>query len=302
MAKYLDYDGLLYFYTKLKDLFAGKVDKVEGKGLSTNDYTTAEKTKLDGIASGAEVNQNAFGKIIVGTTALEADSKVDTLTVSAGANITLTPNAANDTFTIAAKNTTYAEATTTAAGLLSAADKTKLDGVATGATANTGTITGVSANGTSVATSGVANIPAATTSKYGVTQLSSATNSTSTSLAATASAVKAAYDLAASKAAKTNATTAAAGLMSAADKTKLDGFGDASNYALKSDITAMYKYKGSVATVADLPATNNTAGDVYNVEATGMNYAWTGKDWDALGQLLDIGTVSNTDIDTIVAS
>lgn len=59
-----------------------------------------------------------------------------------------------------------------------------------------GTITGVSANGTSVATSGVANIPAASTSAYGVTKLSSATNSTSTSLAATASAVKAAYDLA----------------------------------------------------------------------------------------------------------
>lgn len=59
-----------------------------------------------------------------------------------------------------------------------------------------GTITGVSANGTSVATSGVANIPAATTSKYGVTKLSSATNSTSTTLAATSSAVKAAYDLA----------------------------------------------------------------------------------------------------------
>lgn len=59
-----------------------------------------------------------------------------------------------------------------------------------------GTITGVSANGTSIATSGVANIPAASTSAYGVTKLSSATNSTSTSLAATASAVKAAYDLA----------------------------------------------------------------------------------------------------------
>lgn len=59
-----------------------------------------------------------------------------------------------------------------------------------------GTITGVSANGTSVATSGVANIPAASTSKYGVTKLSSSTSSTSTTLAATASAVKAAYDLA----------------------------------------------------------------------------------------------------------
>ena len=59
-----------------------------------------------------------------------------------------------------------------------------------------GTITGVSANGTSVATSGVANIPAASTSVYGVTKLSSSTSSTSTAMAATASAVKAAYDLA----------------------------------------------------------------------------------------------------------
>ena len=36
-----------------------KVDKVDGKGLSTNDYTTAEKEKLAGIASGAEANVNA---------------------------------------------------------------------------------------------------------------------------------------------------------------------------------------------------------------------------------------------------
>lgn len=63
-------------------------------------------------------------------------------------------------------------------------------------TTSNGTITEVKANGTSVATSGVANIPAASTSKYGVTKLSSSTSSTSTSLAATASAVKSAYDLA----------------------------------------------------------------------------------------------------------
>jgi hypothetical protein len=36
-----------------------KVDKVTGKGLSTEDYTTAEKSKLAGIAEGAEVNVNA---------------------------------------------------------------------------------------------------------------------------------------------------------------------------------------------------------------------------------------------------
>ena len=65
-----------------------------------------------------------------------------------------------------------------------------------GGSGGSGTITGVSANGTSVATSGVANIPAATTSKYGVTKLSDATNSSSVVLAATANAVKKAYDLA----------------------------------------------------------------------------------------------------------
>jgi hypothetical protein len=51
--KYLDYDGLLYFWQKLKNKF---VAKETGKGLSTNDFTTALKNKLDGIASGAEVN------------------------------------------------------------------------------------------------------------------------------------------------------------------------------------------------------------------------------------------------------
>lgn len=37
-------------------LESGKVDKVTGKGLSTNDFTDALKTKLDGIETGAQVN------------------------------------------------------------------------------------------------------------------------------------------------------------------------------------------------------------------------------------------------------
>lgn len=43
-------------WDKIKTALSGKVDKVSGKGLSTNDYTTTEKNKLAGIASGAEVN------------------------------------------------------------------------------------------------------------------------------------------------------------------------------------------------------------------------------------------------------
>lgn len=51
--KFLDKSGLTYFWSKLKDLFSGKVDKETGKGLSSNDYTTSEKTKLNGIETGA---------------------------------------------------------------------------------------------------------------------------------------------------------------------------------------------------------------------------------------------------------
>lgn len=40
------------YLTEHQDI-SGKVDKVSGKGLSTNDYTTAEKTKLAGIAENA---------------------------------------------------------------------------------------------------------------------------------------------------------------------------------------------------------------------------------------------------------
>ena len=51
--KYLDENGLLYFWSKIKAAF---VQKDGDKVLSTNDYTTAEKNKLAGIAAGAQVN------------------------------------------------------------------------------------------------------------------------------------------------------------------------------------------------------------------------------------------------------
>lgn len=45
-----------YNKTEVNTLLNNKVDKVAGKGLSTNDYTNEEKTKLAGIEAGAEVN------------------------------------------------------------------------------------------------------------------------------------------------------------------------------------------------------------------------------------------------------
>lgn len=47
--KYLDNNGLSYLIQKIKIWLSNKVDKVDGKGLSTNDYTTTEKEKLAGL-------------------------------------------------------------------------------------------------------------------------------------------------------------------------------------------------------------------------------------------------------------
>lgn len=51
MAHYLEENGLTYLWSKIKTLVGSKVDKVDGKGLSTNDYTTTEKNKLAGLSN-----------------------------------------------------------------------------------------------------------------------------------------------------------------------------------------------------------------------------------------------------------
>lgn len=72
--------------------------------------------------------------------------------------------------------------------------------------------------------------------------------------------------------------------------------------AINTAVSTVYKYKGSVAAVSNLPTSGNTVGDVWNVTATGMNYVWTGSEWDALGSELTVEAITNTEIDTIVAS
>lgn len=85
---------------------SNKVDKQVGKGLSTNDYTTDEKNKLAGIASGAEVNvQSDWNQ-----TDINSDAYIKNKPVAV---------------------------TTSKDGFMSAADKTKLDGIAQGANAYT---------------------------------------------------------------------------------------------------------------------------------------------------------------------
>lgn len=103
---------------------SGKVDKVAGKGLSTNDYTTAEKTKLAGIAEGA--NKYVHPSYTAKTSGLYKVTVDATGHVSAVAAVTKGDITA---LGIPGQDTTYPEATTATAGLMSAADKSKLDGM-----------------------------------------------------------------------------------------------------------------------------------------------------------------------------
>lgn len=67
----------------------------------TNGLMTADdKKKLNGIASGAEVNQNAFSNVKVGSTTVAADTKTDTLEIVAGGATTIKADSTNDKITI----------------------------------------------------------------------------------------------------------------------------------------------------------------------------------------------------------
>ena len=80
---------------------ANASDLTSHTGNTTVHITASERTKWNS----AEANQNAFSNITVGSTTIAADSETDTLTLVAGTNVTITPDATNDKITIAATNT-----------------------------------------------------------------------------------------------------------------------------------------------------------------------------------------------------
>lgn len=61
---------------------AGKVDKVSGKQLSTNDYTTTEKNKLNGIEAGAQVNK--IETVVVNGVTASISGKQASVTIPVG--------------------------------------------------------------------------------------------------------------------------------------------------------------------------------------------------------------------------
>lgn len=92
-----------------------------------------------------------------------------------------------------------------------------------------------------------------------------------------------------------------------ADKTQLNNYVTTATanttYAKKSDITNIYKFKGTKTNYADLPTTNRVTGDVWNITnadaehgiKAGDNVAWNGTAWDNLSGTVDLSAYATKD-------
>lgn len=232
--------------------------------------STADKTKLDGIESGAQKNANAFGTVLVG----DASHKYDAGSVGAAVTFKAKGDATVELVNpgqvvIGAKS--YSKFTSSSDGLVPAAsvDGDVLTqngwGILTLEQSEDATLgRGIDLTLDDVPIGGV-NIPYASTSVNGLLK-------------------KEMYS-------------------------KLEGLPTGTyisdTYAKKTDIAGMYQYKGSVADASKLPTTGQKAGDVYNIESSsvyggaGMNVAWDGSKWDPLGEIFTITSITNAEIDAI---
>ena len=195
--------------------------------------SAADKKKLDGVAEGA----NAYTHPSYTAKA----SGLYKVTVDATGHVSGATAAVKNDITalgIPGQDTTYSAATQSAAGLMSAADKKKLDGVATGANAYTHPAYTAKTSGLyKITVDGTGHVSgAAAVTKNDITALGIPAQDTNTTYSP--------------------ATQSANGLMSAADKKKLDGIAENANaYSLP---TASSSQKGGVKIGSGLSMSGDT--------------------------------------------
>lgn len=294
---YLDKTGLALVWEKIKNALSGKVDKVDGKGLSTNDYTSDEKTKLANIAAGAQVNvlegiqkngtnvtiTNKIANISVptATSDLTNDSGfITTADIPEGAAAsTTTPHmdgtaAVGTELAFARGDHTHPTDTSRA----SASDLTALDGrvedletaVGSGGSVDSKIATAIQGLDSSVTATSNQAISAVTITDGKITASSKVTIPTNN-----------------------NQLTNGAGYQTASDVST----------AINNALSAAMTYKGTKATVDALPTTGNKTGDVWHVTADGGEYAWSGTVWEELGSVMDLSDyVEDTDLVAITST
>lgn len=385
---YLDNNGVTYLWNKIKGLFNKGITNlsVSGKTITftkgdgtTGTITTQDTNTTYGNFKGATASADGGSGLVPAPTKgnegkyLKADGTWGTpanttyadmkgATSSAAGTHGLVPAPAagkqsqylrGDGTWDTPTNTTYNDATQSAHGLMTAADKKKLDGIATNANnythpttsgnkhipagGSSGQILRWSADGTAIwgadndttysdfkaAASGDAMgthglVPAPAAGHETMVLFGSGYWGSLQTRAYNPSADKCGFWITRDEGEAAvdlcgfvfrGATSSAAGVMSATDKSKLDALPTnatlSSTYAKKSEITNMYKYCGSVASTEKLPTTGQRTGDVYNIEAAskyggaGMNVAWNGTAWDPLGEIFTITAITNAQIDAI---
>ena len=309
MAKYLDYDGLLYFWQKLKNLFALQEDIPTKVSELDNDAGYVTSAEAGTTYSFSEGTTNGAFHVTDNTTSTTSTINIHGL----GSWAYRSSFSSSDVFS--AMQSGIVPKTTIAQGIRyldssaswSLPPDEQIKVVASSATAY---LIGMPASAgdpeaAAITSTGSVNLNVYVDGSLGnsgtlVAAKFSGVGSALTSLNATniSSGTIAAARLPA-------ASTTAQGAMSSADKAKLNAFSSASLYALKSEIVGMYKYKGSVANASSLPSSGQTTGDVYNIEAAstyggaGMNVAWNGSAWDPLGEIFTITRITNSEIDTL---
>ena len=189
------YTQLPFTDEAVRTLISNKVDKVQGKGLSTNDYTTTEKNKLAGIAANANNYSHPSSHP---ATMITQDSSHRFVTDAEKSSWNSKPSTS--------------VASSTANGLMSKDDKIKLDGIAEGANNYSHpTYTSKTSGLYKITVDGTGHVSGTTAvSKSDITGLGIPAQDTTYGVA----------------------TTTTNGLMSSDDKTKLDGIAaGANNYS-----------------------------------------------------------------------
>lgn len=287
---FLNNDGVIYLWAKVKALFNKGITDLSVSG------RTITITKGDGSTSTQTTQDTTYGVVSKSANGLAPklpDEK------------TTTKYLRQDGTWVAPPNDTYSDATQTNHGLMSADDKKKLDGVEEGANkyvhptnsgykhipsgGSGGKILAWSADGTADWTSVETTVEDIDMGGLDVLFKFNGKDATQFTIP--------------------EASSSTGGVMSRLDKSKLDelpsNYELSNKYAKKADIVGMYKYKGSAADASKLPTTGQVTGDVYNIESAskyggaGMNVAWNGTEWDPLGEIFTITTITNAELDKI---
>lgn len=283
--KYIKLAQLSRFLDKSKEVF---VQKDGAKVLSDNNYTTAEKTKLAGIATGA----NNYKLPTASSTVLGGVKGGDNVAINVDGVMSVDLSAYQQTAAADDKYYTKASATTDLATKVdkvtgkqlstndyTTAEKTKLAGVETGA------------------------------NKY-ILPVASATVSGGVKIGANLQMVDGVLNAVQGTIDTSPFETKINAANTYVSKTSLST--TLTDYAKKSDISKAVNYCGTVNAFADLPAAGeNKTGDMYNVTTAGGvdsdgvpikagdNVVWNGTGWDNYGGTFTIDTATDAEIDEL---